>query len=303
MRRLVVATRGSALARTQTALVCDALEKAHGIVAQVRVIETRGDVDQSDRLAGRLEKGFFTAELEQALREGVADFAVHSLKDVPTQTPADLGESTVFERAPPADLLIARVPELGPGDRIGTSALRREALVERYFPQAKSVPLRGNVPTRVAKLLRGDYEAIILAEAGVRRLGLDLSALKVFRLDPTRWIPAPAQGVLAVQWLARREELVAPLSALRDPETQAAATLERMCLAVSEGGCSAPFGCFVQGDRARVGLDTVHGWRRASIARADTSPDRVRGVLERLRSDPDAGSNEEEERDIRLDYP
>ena len=194
MNHFVVGTRGSALARWQTAHVTSRLHDARvalglaGIDVDVRVITTQGDVNLAERLAGKIEKGFFTAELESALLSSQIDWAVHSLKDLPTRLTAGLDLVAVLPRHRACDVLIAR-PEavdvetaraaralpLRAGARVGTSSLRREAMLVAFAPDVAARPLRGNVPTRVEKLRAGDYDAIVLAAAGVERLDLDLS--------------------------------------------------------------------------------------------------------------------------------
>lgn len=268
--KLRAGTRGSALARWQTDAAIAALVAASpGLEVETVVVTTRGDVDLSDRLVGRLDKGFFTAELEAGLREGALDLAVHSLKDLPTTSPEGLALGAILPRAPVEDWLIAR-PEaidlgalaplpLRAGATVGSSALRREALLRRYAPQTRPVPLRGNVPTRLERLREGRYDAILMAAAGVSRLGLDLSGLVVWSLDARRWIPAPGQGAVAIQC---RADEVARFVAVHHAPTAAAVSAERALLRASEGGCASPFGATVQGGTLIWGLEREGGWRR-----------------------------------------
>jgi hydroxymethylbilane synthase len=283
-------TRGSALARWQTDTVAQALTRAHPVLAvEPAVYTTRGDVDLSDRLVGKLDKGFFTLELEEALRKREVDLVVHSLKDLPTVMPEGLILGAILPRGPVEDLLIVR-PEswgggfrpppatplagvplaLGAGARVGSSALRREALLRRYAPQAQALPLRGNVPTRLQKLRDGAYDAIVLAAAGVELLGLDLSGLVVLRLDPSRWVPAPGQGAIAVQCRAEDSGLLERLSAIDCPATREAVGLERALLRATEGGCNSPFGALAREGRVRWGLprETPDGTTRWTLAEA-----------------------------------
>ena len=198
MRHFTVGTRGSALALWQTRHVGSLLSKSGATIAE-RIITTQGDTNLSDRLVGKLEKGFFTQELEAALHAKEIDWAVHSLKDLPTRMPGGLMLGAVLERAPAADLLLVRpehvdetsVLPLKAGARVGSCSLRREAMLKHYASKAVAVPLRGNVPTRVSKLREGLFDAILLAEAGVSRLQLPLEGLAVFRLNPARWQCAP----------------------------------------------------------------------------------------------------------------
>lgn len=270
-RELKLATRGSALARWQTALVRHRL--GGGLET---IIETRGDVDQAPVLAGRMEKGFFTAELERALHERRVDVAVHSLKDLPTVQPAGLCVGAVLERADPRDWLIVRRDALAsgsplpvrPGGRVGASSLRRMALLRHHAPGLVPTPLRGNVPTRVKKLASGEYEAIVLAAAGVSRLGLDLTSFAVFGLEPSTWVPAPGQGVIAIQCREDDAEVRDRLAAIEHRETRRRVDTERLLLQAFEAGCSSPFGAFLDGARLVVGEERAG---RFLVARAELS--------------------------------
>lgn len=273
MRPLKVGTRGSALALWQTRHVTALLRPFAATISE-RVITTQGDVDLTERLQGKLEKGFFTRELEVELRAGQVDWAVHSLKDLPTQHPPGLVLGAVLERAAASDLLLVHrtaVDERAPlslkeGARVGSSSLRRENLLRHYAPHCEPVPLRGNVPTRVEKLRAGQFGAVLLAEAGVKRLGLDLSDLTVLRLNPRRWVCAPGQGAVAVQCREEDLEVRALLAHLDHPATNQATRLERDFLRVLEGGCTTPFGCYVEGGFVHLGLATAQGWRGARVA-------------------------------------
>jgi hydroxymethylbilane synthase len=273
MRTFTVGTRGSALALWQTRHVTS-LVTPHGASVAERVITTQGDVNLTERLQGNIEKGFFTQELEAALHDKLVDWAVHSLKDLPTRMPRGLVLGAVLERAPACDLLLIHKDAyldaseglpLKAGARVGSSSLRRENLLKRFAPAALSVPLRGNVPTRVEKLRQGQFGAILLAEAGVMRLKLELEGLMVFRLNPRRWICAPGQGAVAVQCREDDAEVRALLSKLDHPSTHRATTLEREFLKVLEGGCTTPFGAYVEGERASLGLATPQGWQNSYL--------------------------------------
>lgn len=272
MRRFTVGTRGSALALWQTRHVSALLEPKAGPIVE-RIITTQGDVNMAERLQGTIEKGFFTQELEAALRDGTIDWAVHSLKDLPTRMPAGLAVGAVLKRAPAGDLLVAR-PEavdegrtfpLVDGAVVGSSSLRRESLLGRFAPWCQARPLRGNVPTRVDKLRARQFDAILLAEAGVARLGLSLAGLVAFQLNPRRWVCAPGQGAVAVQCRERDAEVLEVVSAIDHAATRYSTEIERDFLKVLEGGCTTPFGCFVEGQQARLGLATAQGWHGASI--------------------------------------
>ena len=279
MSALHIGSRGSDLALWQSRTVLAALRGLGAAPAwdsEITVVTTRGDVDQSLYLAGGVEKGFFTKELEFALLERRIDLVVHSLKDLPTATPAGLRNITILPRASAADWLLIRrefhaprndgLLPLAAGARVGASSLRRGALLGRFAPQARSVPLRGNVPTRVRKLAESDgVDAIILAGAGLSRLGLDLSAFVVIELSPEWWVPAPGQGALAAQCRAGETDIESQVRRLTDPAGADAARWEREFLRVIEGGCSTPFGCHVIGDHAWLGIATEQGWAARSI--------------------------------------
>jgi hydroxymethylbilane synthase len=280
-----IGSRGSDLALWQSRTVLAALRDAAPAPAwhsDITVITTRGDVDQSPYLAGGVEKGFFTKELEIALLERRIDLVVHSLKDLPTATPAGLRNITILPRASAADWLLIRrefhVPRadgllpLAAGTRVGASSFRRGALLGRFAPQAVSVPLRGNVPTRVRKLGEGaGVDAIILAAAGLTRLNLDLSAFIVIELAPEWWVPAPGQGALAAQCRADDPDIETHAALLGDAACADATRWEREFLRVIEGGCSTPFGCHVIGNRAFLGIAGESGWLGASIELPDFS--------------------------------
>ncbi len=274
-----IGSRGSDLALWQSRTVLAALgQSAAGSQwhPDITVIATRGDLDQSPLLVGKIEKGFFTRELEVALLERRIDVVVHSLKDLPTAEPAGLLNRTILPRASAADWLLirrefhepredARLP-LKAGTRVGASSLRRAALLARYAPQAVSVPLRGNVPTRLRRLGEGrNVDAIVLAAAGLTRLGLDLSAFVRVELPPQWWIPAPGQGALAAQCRADDDAIAAQLATLADAGCVDATCWEREFLRVIEGGCSTPFGCHVIGSRAHFGIASDEGWRAGSV--------------------------------------
>jgi len=290
MRPLRAGTRGSALARWQTDHAAALLRAAWPeLEVEPVIVTTRGDVDLRDRLTGRLDKGFFTEELESGLRGGELDIAVHSLKDLPTANAPGLTIGAVLPRGPGEDWLVVR-PEaiteqsrgqlpLAPGARVGSSAVRREALLRVYAPHARALPLRGNVPTRLERLREGRYEAIVIAAAGLSRLGLDLSGLAVYALDPRRWIPAPGQGAVAVQCRADDAETRALLSAIHHAPTAHAVSWERALLAASEGGCASAFGSRLLGDQLIWGLEQA-GWRRyRAPAPSDGPEDRAAALF------------------------
>jgi hydroxymethylbilane synthase len=273
-----IGSRGSDLALWQSRTVLAALRAsgAPGWEPEITVVTTRGDVDQSPYLAGGVEKGFFTKELEVALLDRRIDLVVHSLKDLPTATPVGLSNHTILPRASAADWLLIRrefhapradgLLPLAAGARVGASSLRRGALLGRFAPQAQSVALRGNVPTRVRKLAENaGVDAIILAGAGLSRLDLDLSSFVVLELDPRWWVPAPGQGALAGQCRAGDAQIEMQVRRLTDRGCEDAARWEREFLRVIEGGCSTPFGCHVVGRRAWLGIAGERGWLAGQV--------------------------------------
>jgi hydroxymethylbilane synthase len=277
MSGLIIGTRGSRLALAQARAVASSLGgEAAGI--ELKIIQTRGDLLREMRFSEQLDKGFFTTELERALSAGEVDLVVHSLKDLPTESPPGLMIGATPQRAPTGDVLLVRPDALvdgepdGPlpladGARVGTSAARRRALLAHLSPQVEGVDFRGNVPTRVEKCLRGEVDAIILARAGLSRLGLDISPLLAFDLDTRVWIPAPGQGALAIQCRDSDPQIRSHLAALDHAPSSRAVSLERTVLATLEGGCHAACGAVLlplgEGLGLYMGmvLDVARGWQ------------------------------------------
>ena len=251
MKHVIIGSRGSDLALWQANFVKSELEKL-GCNVTINIIKTQGDIIQHlsfDKLEG---KGFFTKEIEDALLNRSIDLAVHSHKDLETNPPDGLIISCVSKRANPSDALLVNLSAVDPsekwslkqGSTVGTSSARRKSQVLKYRPDSKIVDLRGNVPTRVDKLRQGNYDAILLAKSGLDRLGLDLSEFKVVVLDPTEFIPAPAQGVLGLQVRSSDNELHSILQSINFPEVQKCISLERKILNLLEGGCQLPLGAY-----------------------------------------------------------
>ena len=246
---LRIATRSSRLALTQARSVA-ALLAAGGIEAELVEVTTRGDTDRRPfgEIGGR---GLFVAEVERAVLDGRADVAVHSAKDLTSVLDERLAIVCVPPRADPRDVVVGgrgttgeeRLAALPAGARVGTSSLRRRALLAELRPDLEVTELRGNLDTRLAKVARGEADAAVLAAAGLDRLGAGAGA----PLDPARWVPAPGQGALAVQALAGRSELAELFAPFDDPAARAALTLERAFAAALEGGCSVPLGCLAEG--------------------------------------------------------
>jgi hydroxymethylbilane synthase len=251
MRKITIGSRGSDLALWQANHVKRQLE-ALGNEVEIQVIVTQGDAIQNlsfDKLEG---KGFFTKEIEVALLNKSIDLAVHSHKDLETNPPAGLVIAAVSEREDPSELLLIRKESVVEGNVwnlklsgiIGTSSARRKSLVRKFRPDLQIQDLRGNVPTRIQKLRDGNYDAILLAKAGVDRLKIDLSEFHVEVLEPTQFVPAPAQGVLALQIREEDTELAEILQNLNHQDVAARIGIERMILNKMEGGCQLPLGVY-----------------------------------------------------------
>ena len=252
-------TRGSELARTQSGTIAAALEQL-GFEVELTIIKTAGDQNTTSPFASIGPPGVFVREIEQALVERRVDVAVHSFKDLPTKSPAELAIGAVPQRIDPADLLLVRRDALAgtadgwlplkPGARVGTASARRRAWLTSFRADLAVEPLRGNVPTRVRRLEEGRFDAIVLAAAGVerlraeQRLGSALTDVAVLRLDPARFVPAPAQGALAVQCRRDDERVLAALARIDHAPSRMAVAAERDALARAEGGCDVAFGAY-----------------------------------------------------------
>ena len=245
--KLIFATRPSALARWQTQWVISALQEAYpGLICEEKVITTQGDKVLDRPLPEIGGKGLFTQELENELLSGVVHCAVHSLKDLPVENPAGLTVGCVPPRAEVRDALISKdgytLETLPPGSVIGTSSLRRAAQILSARPDVTTASLRGNVDTRLRKALEGQYDAIILAGAGLTRLGLDSHVTQWLPLNVM--LPAPGQGALAIQCRADDRETLSLLSALEDAPTRLAVIAERQFLLGLGGGCAVPVAAY-----------------------------------------------------------
>jgi hydroxymethylbilane synthase len=274
-RRLVIATRESALALWQAQHVRARLEALYPTTA----IELLGLTTQGDRIIDRPlaaigGKGLFVKELEVAISEGRADLAVHSLKDMPMDLPDEFTLAAVVAREDPRDALVsnryATLQALPSGAIVGTSSLRREAQLRERYPTLKVESLRGNVNTRLRKLDAGQYDAMILAAAGLKRLGFAdrIRAL----LEPDESLPAPGQGALALECRADRNDVIAALAALSDLGTVVATTAERAFSRALSGSCTTPLAAYAQWEEGRL-------WIRGYVARRDGS-ESIRGERE-----------------------
>jgi hydroxymethylbilane synthase len=274
-RRLVIATRESALALWQAEHVRTRLEALYpSSTIELLGVTTQGDRVIDRPLAAIGGKGLFVKELEVAISEGRADLAVHSLKDVPMDMPSEFTLAAVVAREDPRDALVsnkyATLHALPAGAIVGTSSLRREAQLRERHPTLKIEALRGNVNTRLRKLDAEHYDAMILAAAGLKRLGFGdrIRAL----LEPDDSLPAPGQGALALECRADRSDVVAALSALSDLGTVLATSAERAFSRALSGSCTTPLAAYAQWEEGRL-------WIRGYIARRDGS-EALRGERE-----------------------
>jgi hydroxymethylbilane synthase len=253
MAEFILATRGSELARRQTRLVREALAAAWpDLAVREEVTSTTGDRHPAASLTALGGSGVFTKELERALLDGRADAAVHSLKDLPVELPGELALGAILRRAHAGDVLASRHPDgvegLPPGARIGTGSPRRRAMMLARRGDVEVVPVRGNVPTRLAKAARGEYDAVIVAAAGLERLGLSVEgqlALPAGALHTAGlpgFLPAPGQGAIAVEIRAADARAAAWLAPLDHAETAAAVRAERAVLRALGGGCHLALG-------------------------------------------------------------
>jgi hydroxymethylbilane synthase len=264
-----IGTRGSELALWQAHNVKQRLEN-NGNSVSITIIKTQGDKIQDlsfDKLEG---KGFFTKEIEAALLSNEVDLAVHSHKDLETSPPEGLVIAAVSEREDPVELLLiskenvdsSQVWDLKVNSSIGTSSARRKSVVVSNRNDLTIKELRGNVPTRIQKLREGKYDAIILAKAGVSRLEIDLSEFHVVELDPKTFVPAPAQGVLALQIREEDNELWKEIQKLNHPQVEMQIAIERKVLNLMQGGCQLPLGVYC--DLENVFVSFAKDWTTGS---------------------------------------
>lgn len=269
MSRLRIGTRASALATTQTGHIADRL-RALGADVEIVPISTEGD-RSSEPLASMGGQGVFVAALREALAAGEVDAAVHSLKDLPTYADDRLTLAAIPVREDPRDVLIARdgltLGELPQGARVGTGSPRREAQLNALGLSVEVVPIRGNVDTRIGKVTSGELDAILLARAGLSRLGRADEATEI--IDPLQMLPAPGQGALACECRVDDVATARLLGQLDDSDTRAAVTAERSLLATLEAGCSAPVGALAE---IAWGDDGDELWLRAVVSDPSGTP-------------------------------
>jgi hydroxymethylbilane synthase len=264
-------TRGSALATTQSQHIADRLKAEAGVDVELVTISTEGDRDQSTPLSALGGQGVFVTALREAVASGEVDFAVHSLKDLPTTPDPRLTLAAVPSREDPRDAIVARdnltLGELPSGSTVGTGSPRRTAQINALGLGLTIVPIRGNVDTRIAKVRNGDLDAVVLALAGLKRLGRADEATEL--LDPLQILPAPGQGALACECRADDGATTKVLAVLDDAETRSAVTAERSLLATLEAGCSAPVGALAD---VAIGDNGDELWLRAVVADVSGTP-------------------------------
>jgi len=280
MKHLRIGTRGSLLAKWQAESVRKQLFASAGVEAEIIIIKTAGDKMQQVPLTQLGGKGIFIKELEDALLDESIDLAVHSVKDIPTEVPRGLSFPAVCRRDDIRDCLIsptgATLETLRQGARVGTSSLRRQAQLLRLRADLDIRELRGNVDTRLRKVGDGEYDAIVLAKAGLDRLGLSQRISETFA--PEVFMPAVGQGAIAVETRLSDNETGDLLTKLDDPETRAAIITERALLAALQGGCQVPIGAWARIERGEMVLEACV-----------TSVDGQQQVKQRLTGAPDQG--------------
>jgi hydroxymethylbilane synthase len=262
VKKLVIATRRSRLALWQAEHVAGLLKKLHpGVQVELLPLSTRGDELIDRRLDKAGGKGLFVKELENAMADGRADLAVHSMKDVPADLPPGFAMAAITAREDPRDVFVSnRFKSLAEIASVGTSSLRRSAQIAERHPRIEARLLRGNVETRIAKLDRGEYDAIVLAAAGLVRLGL--AQRITARLETEEMLPAPGQGALGIECLAGRAEVAALLAPLVDPATTSCVRAERAVSRALGGSCTLPLAAYAEMADGRLRL-------RALVASAD----------------------------------
>ena len=267
-KKLVIASRESMLAMWQAEHIKGRLKALYpDCEVEILGMTTRGDQILDRTLSKIGGKGLFIKELEQALQDGRADLAVHSIKDVPMELPEGFALAAIGERASPFDAFVsnqyARLEEMPEGAIVGTSSLRREAQLRAKLPHLTIKPLRGNVQTRLSKLDNGDYDAVILAAAGLQRLGLDSRIREI--LSPADSLPAAGQGALGIEIAAQRTDLADILRPLNHEETAACVTAERALARALGGSCQVPLAAYCVMEDGLLTLNGLVGHPDGSV--------------------------------------
>ncbi|MDQ4102039.1 MAG: hydroxymethylbilane synthase [Thermoproteota archaeon] len=256
MKTVRVGTRGSRLALAQTEVALTALRKVHPQIRfEVIAISTKGDIDKRP-LFSLDEKGIFEKEVNEAVKQGKVDFAVHSLKDIPSDLSDDLSVASIPKRASPNDVLVTdngqKLKDLAPGSVVGTSSLRRAVQLIKIRPDLNVKPIRGNVETRVKKVINGEYDATVLAEAGLSRLGM--KDVIVQRFSIRDFVPAPGQGAIAIVCRRAHTTLADLLRQIEDRQSRSAVLAERALMRTVEGGCRFPLGAVAVTNNDKITL-------------------------------------------------
>jgi hydroxymethylbilane synthase len=286
VKKLAIATRKSRLALWQAQHIAMLLKKRHReLDVELLPLSTRGDELIDRRLDEAGGKGLFVKELENAMSDGRADLAVHSMKDMPAELPPGFALAAITQREDPRDALVSKkflsLREMHAGTRVGTSSLRRQAQIGERHPVLQVRLLRGNVDTRIARLDRGEYDAIVLAAAGLTRLGLQARISAYLAAD--EMLPAPGQGALGIECLADRAEVAALLAPLADEPTTACVRAERAVSRALGGSCALPLAAYAELHSGSIRL-------RALVASSDGKRV-IRSALEADASDPEALGN------------
>jgi len=259
VKHLRIGSRGSILARWQAEFVRKQLFQVAGVEAEIIIIRTSGDKMQQSPLTQIGGKGIFVKELEEALLDESVDLAVHSVKDIPTETPGRLSFPAVCRRDDVRDCVVSHIStplaNLRQGARVGTSSLRRQAQLRHYRPDLDLRELRGNVDTRLRKVESGEYDAIVLSKAGLDRLGWAQKITEVLSTDIS--LPAVGQGAIAIESRVKDQETAQILEKLDDAETRTAIIAERSLLKALQGGCQVPLGAWARIERGELVMEAV----------------------------------------------
>jgi hydroxymethylbilane synthase len=253
-----IGTRSSALAKWQADWVTGQLQQL-GYNVEIVLITTQGDAQQTGPIGAIGTQGVFTKEIQRALLEGEVDLAVHSLKDLPSETIEGLVLAAVPERETTADALVSPgggvLADLPAGAKIGTGSMRRRTQILHFRSDLEVLDIRGNVDTRLRKLDEGQYEAIVLAHAGLKRLGLDDRSFRL--IGPAIMLPAIGQGALGLETRSNDSKTIAAVQKLNHPATHACVIAERALLAALHGGCLAPIAGWARMDGTQIAMDAV----------------------------------------------
>ena len=247
MKKIIIGTRGSKLALKQADEVKQKIIFNYGLDVEIKVIKTAGDIDLNTPIRNVLDKGFYTKEIENMLRDTSIDLAVHSMKDLPVTLHQDFEIGAVMNRKSAADVLISskynNLSDFPEKSIIAVGSLRRNFQLKMLLPSIKTVDIRGNIETRIKKLSDNNWDGLVMAKAAIERLSLKN---KYYEFSPNEMVPAPCQGVVAVEFLKKRTELAPILDKINDDLTFRVSKIERSVSKLLEGGCKMPVGCFAE---------------------------------------------------------